>query len=293
MQKMNLLKFSLLFLALFVLAKSFAKTGKNRLSERIGVCTGISNADVVKAAGGHHLELGLSDFANPEKDEATFETDLKRARECGLPVCSTNGFFPGSIKVTGPNADHERAVRYTETALRRAHEAGIKVCVLGSSGSRNIPDGFSRQEAERQFVELLRKLAPIAKKYDIVIAIEPLQKSESNFINTVQEGYEIAKQVKHPNIGVNADIFHMLREGEGPQSLLNAGRKYIRNVHIAEKANRTAPGVDGDDFTPYFAALKKIKYSGNLSIECGWSDFKTQVGSAIGEVKRQLQSVGF
>ena len=266
---------------------------KNLLSERIGVCTGVSNADAVKKAGGHHIELGLSSFANPDKDEAKFDEDLQEALSCGLPVCSTNGFFPGSIKVTGPKADHEKAVQYAETALRRAHEAGIQVCVLGSSGSRNIPEGFSRQEAERQFVEMLKKLAPIAKKYDIVIAIEPLQKSESNFINTVQEGYEIAKKVKHPNVGVNADIFHMLREGEGPQSLLNAGRKYIRNVHIAEKANRTAPGVDGDDFTPYFAALKKIKYSGNLSIECGWSDFKSQVGSAIGEVKRQLQSVGF
>ena len=142
-------------------------------------------------------------------------------------------------------------------------------------------------------MELLRKLGPIAKKYDIIIAIEPLQKSESNFINTVQEGYEIAKKAGHPNIGVNADIFHMLREGEGPQSILNAGSKYIRNVHIAEKANRTAPGVDGDDFTPYFKALKKIKYKGNISLECGWSDFQSQVGSAIGEVRRQLQSVGF
>ena len=145
---MNLLKISLLFLALFVLTKSFAKTGKNRLSERIGVCTGISNAGMVKAAGGHHLELNLNDFTAPEKDEAAFESQLNRWKGCGLPVCSTNGFFPGDLKVTGPNADHERAVRYTETALRHAQIAGIKVCVLGSSGSRNIPDGFSRQEAE-------------------------------------------------------------------------------------------------------------------------------------------------
>ena len=168
------------------LSPSQGRHRKNLLSERIGVCTGVSNADAVKRAGGHHIELGLSDFANPEKDDARFADDLQRALACGLPTCSTNGFFPGSIKVTGPLADHQRAVQYTETALRRAHEAGIKVCVLGSAGSRNIPDGFPRQEAEAQFVELLRKLAPIARKYDIVIAIEPLQKSESNFINTVQ-----------------------------------------------------------------------------------------------------------
>lgn len=282
---------ALLCMALGVLPCQGKK--RNNLSERIGICTGASSAKVVKAAGGHHIELGLSSFVVADKGDADFEPRLREALDCGLPTCSTNGFFPGDIKVTGPNADHERAIRYTETALRRAQEAGIKVCVLGSAGSRNIPEGFPRQKAEEQFVELLKKIAPIAKKYDIIIAIEPLQKSESNFINTVQEGYEIARRVKHPNIGVNADIFHMLREGEGPQSLRNAGRKYIRNVHIAEKANRTAPGVDGDDFTPYFQALKDIDYRGNISIECGWSDFQAQVGPAIQEVKRQLESVGF
>ena len=86
-------------------------------------------------------------------------------------------------------------------------------------------------------------------------------------------------------------FFHMMQEEEGPQSILNAGYKYLRHVHIAEKTNRTPPGVDGDDFTPYFQALKKIKYQGNISIECGWSDFKSQVGPAIREVKRQLESV--
>lgn len=294
MKRINLMRTATVLLSMMLgLSPSQGRHRKNLLSERIGVCTGVSNADAVKRVGGHHIELGLSDFANPEKDDARFADDLQRALACGLPTCSTNGFFPGSIKVTGPLADHQRAVQYTETALRRAHEAGIKVCVLGSAGSRNIPDGFPRQEAEAQFVELLRKLAPIARKYDIVIAIEPLQKSESNFINTVQEGYEIARKVNHPSVGVNADIFHMLREGESPQSLLNAGRRYIRNVHIAEAANRTAPGVEGDDFTPYFEALRAIKYQGNISIECGWSDFQKQVGPAIAEVKRQLQSVGF
>lgn len=293
MKRMNLLRLSVLLLAAFALTKGFAKTGKNRLSDRVGVCSSLSNAPQIKEGGGHHIELSLSSFANPEKDDATFAEELKKAKECGLPVCSTNGFFPGSVKVTGPNADHEKAVRYTETVLRRAHEAGIKVCVLGSSGSRNIPEGFSRQEAEEQFVAVLKRMAPIAKKYGIIIAIEPLQKSESNFINTVQEGYEIAKKVGHPNVGVNADIFHMLREGEGPQSLLNAGRKYIRNVHVAEKAKRTAPGVDGDDFTPYFKALKAIGYRDNISLECGWNDFQGQVGQAIQETQRQLRSVGF
>ena len=61
---------------------------------------------------------------------------------------------------------------------------------------------------------------------------------------------------------------------------------------VAENARRTPPGVDGDDFTPYFRALKEIGYRGNISIECGWSDFRKQVGPAIQELQRQLKAVG-
>ena len=285
------MKWKLLLLAACCTLGGQAKKEKGCLADRIGVCTGLSNAALVKEAGGYHLELNLSSFTVPEKDEATFKANLENAAASVLPTPSTNGFFPGDIRLTGPDTDQERALRYTEVALRRAKEAGIKVAVLGSGTARNIPEGFPREKGEEQFVELLKKMGPIAKKYGIIIAIEPLRKKECNFINTIQEGYEIAKRVNHPNVCVNADIYHMMQEGEGPESILNAGRKYIRNVHIAENANRTAPGVDGDDFTPYFQALKKIKYQGNISIECGWSDFKSQVGPAIRELKRQLELV--
>lgn len=291
---MNRLRTILLFLTAMSMLTSYGKKQPNLLSERIGVCTSMHNAQLVKDAGGHHLELSLADFsACNNQDDRAFEANRKEALECVLPIASTNGFFPGGVHVTGPQADHENALRVAENALRRAQQVGITTCVLGSGGARQIPDGFSREEAESQFIEMLKKLGPIAKKYGITIAIEPLRKQECNFINTVHEGYCIAKRVNHPNIRVNADIYHMLQEGEGPESILEAGRKYLRHVHIAENARRTAPGTDGDDFTPYFRALKDIGYRGIISIECGWEDFNRQVAPSIAELKRQMQSIGY
>ncbi len=291
---MNRLKITLLFLTAMSMLTSYGKKQPNLLSQRIGVCTSISHAQSVKDAGGHHLEMSLAGFTVCEnEDESSFNANREAAQGSVLPILSSNGFFPGSVHVTGPKADHEHALRLAEIALRRAHQVGITTCVLGSGGARQIPDGFSREEAEAQFVELLKKLGPIAKKYGIIIAIEPLRKQECNFINTVHEGYCLAKRVKHPNIRVNADIYHMLQEGEGPESIREAGRKYLRHVHIAENARRTAPGVDGDDFTPYFQALKDIDYRGIISIESGWEDLDRQVGPSIAELKRQLQSIGF
>ncbi|MCR4921296.1 MAG: sugar phosphate isomerase/epimerase [Bacteroidaceae bacterium] len=270
---------------------SYGKPPKGSLTERIGICTSLQNASIVKAAGGHHVEQSISDFMMPEKSEEEFAKNKEAAAASVLPILSCNGFFPGDLRLTGPNADHERAVRYTEVAMKRCAETGVVTAVLGSGGARSIPEGFSREEGEAQFVALLKRLGPIAKKYGVTIVIEPLRKQECNFINTVAEGCAIARKVNHPNVRVLADLYHMMQEGEGPQSILDAGRKYLRHVHIAEKVNRTPPGVDGDDFTPYFRALKKIKYQGNISIECGWSDFRSQARPAIEEVKRQLKTV--
>ena len=293
MNRMNLIKKTILLLACLSTMSSYGKSNRGKLTERVGICAGLSNASIVKAAGGHHVEQSISGFMIPEKSDAEFAAKIKEAEACELPILSCNGFFPGNIRLTGPNADHERAVRYTEVAMQRCARVGVKTAVLGSGGARNIPEGFPREEAEEQFCQLLSRLGPIAKKYGVTIVIEPLRSQECNFINTVQEGYEIAKKVGHPNIRVLADLYHMTQEGEGPQSILNAGRKYLRHVHIAENAKRTPPGVDGDDFTPYFRALKKIKYQGNISIECGWSDFQKQAAPAIQEVKRQLKEAGF
>ena len=265
------------------------KTEAFRLDERIGVC-GINRAGAAIASGMTYLEANVSSFLVPEDTDEAFAAQRAKADSLGLPIETANGFFPKDILVVGPNADLERALRYSETAIRRASEIGIQVLVLGSSRSRNIPEGFDRAEAENQFLELLKRIAPAAEKFGVKVAIEPLQHSESNFINTVSEGAELARKTGSPNICVLADIFHMMRVGEGPEGIVNNADKLV-HCHIAELEKRTAPGVAGDDFTPYFKALKEIKYTGRISFECSWQDIETQLPKAMSVMKEQINSV--
>ena len=221
---------------------------------------------------------------------AAFAAQRAKADSLGLPIETANGFFPRDIIVVGPDADLERAIRYSETAIRRASEAGLEILVLGSSRSRSIPEGFSREEAEEQFLSLLKGMAPTAEKYGVIVAIEPLQQSETNFINTVREGAEIARRSGSPNIAVIADFFHMARESEPVSDIVDAADKLV-HCHIAEVGNRTPPGVDGDDFTPYFQALKQIGYKGRISIESRWDDVAAQMPVAVQVMKEQIQAV--
>ena len=262
---------------------------KFELDKHLGIC-GTGHAEEAEAAGLDYLEANVSGFLMPEKSDEEFAANKALASTIKPPIYSANGFFPGDIKITGPEADIERAVKYSETAIRRASEIGIEILVLGSSGSRNIPEGFDRAEAEKQFVDFLKRIAPAAEKHNVTVAIEPLQTSESNFINTVTEGARIARETGSEYIRVIADLFHMARMQEPPEDIINSADKLV-HCHIAECEERTAPGVKGDDFTPYFKALKKIKYDGRISFECSWQDVSTQLPKAVEVMREQIKSI--
>ena len=277
------------FCLVLFLVVSFSSFSQD-LCDRIGVCTSVRNAPLLKQAGYSYVEIGINGFLVPDKDDATFAENLKSAAESMLPALAGNSFFPGDIKLVGPDANLELAVRYTEIAMQRAKLIGTKIFVLGSGRSRAIPDDFEREKATAQFVELCKHIAVLGEKYDVVVVLEPLRKQETNFINTVRQGTEIARAVNHPNLRVLADLFHMASEDEDTQAIVEAG-DLLYHCHIAGKAERTAPGVKGDDFTSYFKALKEINYKGMISIECSWKNFEEEIAPAIAEIRRQIHRV--
>ena len=278
-------------LLLVFLAAISASCTKPSLADRVGACSGPGEWDMVIANGYAFIEAHALSFLIPQEDDAAFEKHLAIAKKTTTPIYSTNVLFPGDIRLTGNGVDTALIARYVEIAMRRAKQIGIKIVVLGSGGARQVPEGFPHNEARKQFIEVCRVMGNIAQRHNITITVEPLNSGENNFINTVAEGLAIVKEVDHPNVRLLADIFHMMREGESPESIVQAG-DYLRHCHIAEMERRTPPGVAGDDFTPYLKALKEISYKGNIAIECGWKDWETELPVAIAELKRQIKSVG-
>jgi len=265
-------KIALSILLLFLVSLSYGQEeNNNNFTPKLGVCTSITNHEIVAAAGFDYIEEGVRRFLIPDKPEEEFQKNLSILKESSIPILACNGFLPGSLKSTGPKPQHEEILAFAEIAFRRAQKAGIKRIVFGSSGSRNIPEGFDKGKAIMQFTELLKKMGPLAAKYDVVVVIEPLRQKESNIVNRVEEAYTIALEVDHPNIQVLGDIYHMLCENEAPESLIEA-RRILGHMHLAEKEKRTAPGLMGDNFVPYLLALKKADYKGGISIEGGWGD---------------------
>jgi sugar phosphate isomerase/epimerase len=255
--------------------------------EGIGVCTSFSEAEMLAEHGFTYIEESVGRFLMPTKSDHEFDSILVKSNGAALPVKACNSFLPGNLKSVGTEAVHSEILKFAEVAFKRAQQAGVEIIVFGSGGSRSIPEGFPRERASGQFISLLKQMGPIAEKYKVTVVIEPLNKKECNFINSVIEGGEIVSEVGHPNIRLLADIYHMKMDDESPESIIKYGH-LIKHVHVAEKEGRSAPGTHNEDIAPYYKALKKVGYKGRLSIECKWENMETQAGKAYKTITYQL-----
>ena len=256
----------------------------------LGVCSTYDKVDLLKSLGFSFIEESVGGFLLPKGGTDQYEKNLQALKAEKFPIRSYIYFLPGDLKSVGPDVQQEPILERAELIFKRAQECGTKNIVYGSGGSRRIPEGFDREKAKGQHIDLCQKLAPLAEKYKVALAIEPLNRGETNFINSLAEGVEIIRAVNSPWLRLQCDIYHMLKEDESADEILKYGQ-YISHCHIAEKRARTVPGVDGDDFRPYFRALKKMKYTGGMSLECNWTDFDKEVGPGLAVLKKQLAEV--
>ena len=246
----------------------------------LGICTGLANAAALQAAGADYVEENVQTFLQPEQPDFA-------APAAALPVRVANCFLPAALKCVGPVVDLPQLVRYAGRAFHRARQAGIETIVFGSGGARQIPTEFSKTKAEEQFLALLCELAPLAAQSGVTLVIEPLNRAECNFINSVTEAAALVVACHHPHVQLLADFYHMLRDGQSPDEIRQQG-PLLRHIHVAEFAQRTAPGVAGDDFRPFLRALRQVNYQGAISIECVWGDLAAEAGRAVTELRRQI-----
>jgi sugar phosphate isomerase/epimerase len=234
-----------------------------------GICIGPDKAEKLKALGYDFIEGGVAGTLKPETSDAEYAPDLAKIKACALPTRSCNGFIPGKFRLTGPATNHDAALDYAVKACQRADAAGIPCIVFGSGGARKVPEGFDLAKGKAQFIEFCQKLGDRIKDCKVTIVLEPLNKGETNLLNSVTEGVEYVDAIQRTRVQLLADFYHMMKENEGPEAIRKAGAR-IRHCHIAELEGRKAPGAKGEDLSGFFKALADIGYSGGVSCECGW-----------------------
>lgn len=246
---------------------------------RFGVCGGLERVAAIVVAGADYLESSVASDAAPEGPRSVWTGKLARIRDSGLTAEAWNCWVPSDLKVVGPLVDWERYQQYVDVAIARVAEAGARVVVFGSGGARAIPDGYDSARAMDDFVRAVRIAADAAANAGIVIAIESLESSETNLLNTLAGTARFVEGIALPNVKCTADFYHMGAEGEPNELLVSIGR-HVGHAHVAD-SGRAAPGTGTADIAGFLAGLRTSGYDGRVSIECKWSDFDKQVGPAL------------
>ena len=239
---------------------------------------GLAIVEDLAAFGYDYIELSLRDLA--VLPSPTLTAHLVRLQRSGLACEVCNNFFPPEIRLTGPATDLGAALRYAEHALATAARVGASVVIFGSSGARNVPAGFPLDDAWGQLRTLLAALAPLAERHGITIAIEHLNRRESNILNTVAETWRLAQEVDHPRVRLLIDAYHLLVESE-PLAILAQVAPAIAHVHIAQGLDRIFPFGHDAALTSFFAALRSTGYARRCSVEAYPRDFPTDAPRAL------------
>lgn len=215
------------------------------------------------------------------------------------------------VEITGGN--HLWMERETETLKRAIQGRNLRfsvLCIGGAKGNAGLADpalrrelidvtkriavsagelnavGFilcpARKKIELPFPELRRRfleeilpeILAVCKTAKTSVVLEPLNRTETMFLRQVADGAAIARDARHPNIGVMGDFWHTtFEETSDAGAFLSAGA-LLKHIHIASRKRRMIPGLDGaaDLYVDGFRGLKLIGYRGAVSIEARYLD---------------------
>lgn len=221
----------------------------------------------------------------PKAEELGFETiDLAIAHPFTFPTEKVKAELAKTnleiVTTTTLNADNN-LISDDEKIRRNGIESLKKLVDINLALGSNILGGVNyagwgclsgkpKTELEwKHSVEAMREVAEYAlKKHPkLKICVEPVNRFETHFINTAEEGVRYCKDVGTGNMAVHLDCFHMIREETSyTKAVETCGKEYLGYVHVCEN-NRGIPGTGLVPFKEFFIALKKFGYEGPCVIE--------------------------
>ncbi len=160
--------------------------------------------------------------------------------------------------------------------------------IFGSPKQRNIPPSSSYEETWRRVRDGVADALPVAEERNVVIALEPLAKAETRFINTAEEAIKMITEIDHPNFRLHLDVNAMSDEEKSIPEIIASGRDYMVHFH-ANDVNLLGPGFGEIDYKPIREALDGIGYDGYVSVEV--FDFSPGAETIAEESIRYLREV--
>jgi D-psicose/D-tagatose/L-ribulose 3-epimerase len=221
--------------------------------------------DKVAGMGFDLIELG---FASEEPPFNVAEV-RQRLKSAGI-VAGVCSFLPADRDIANPDAairkrgvDYMKALVGTVAALGGRILSGPLYAELFRA--RFVPADQRAREWEWS-VASLREVGKSAETQGVTIALEPLNRFETDFVNQSEKAVKLAEDVGSNAVGLLLDTFHMGIEEKNQGEAIRLAGKHVKHFHSCEN-DRGTPGVGQVDWSEVRDALRAIKYDGAVVIE--------------------------
>jgi sugar phosphate isomerase/epimerase len=205
----------------------------------------------------------------PPSADAVDGTQLRRLLDDhGLALAAMGtggGWVKGRLHLTLPDAAaRDRARAFIRSIIDRAGPLGAPA-IIGSMQGRS-GDGVDYATALGYLRDALEDLGEHARRYGVPLIFEPLNRYETNLVNTVEVGLRVLAGLSTTNVVLLADLFHMNIEEADIAVAVRAGAGRIGHLHFVD-SNRRPAGFGHIDYAPVVGALREIRYAGFASAE--------------------------
>jgi D-psicose/D-tagatose/L-ribulose 3-epimerase len=183
----------------------------------------------------------------------------------------------------GPGRDFRGTPEEQKTAMDYCKKLIDQMVVLGCPsligpvysvvGKADAVEPAKQKEEWALVVQNMKELAKYAEQKGVRICIEPLNRFETDFLNTVEQALKLVKDVGSKVVKIHLDTFHMNIEQKNQGDSIRKAGKLLAHFHACG-SDRGTPGNDHIDWKPIAKALKDIKYNGDVVIESFTTDVK-------------------
>lgn len=202
-----------------------------------------------------------------DPDTVDIKSTEKALRESGLDVLGCVIMAPGRDTISDDPDERRNAVEYLRRCVDIVSDLGGNTLVGPMYSVVGKLVGRGRTEEEwRRAVEGLREVAEYAEPKGVMLALEPLNRFETYFINTASDMIKLVREIDHPNAGILLDTFHMNIEEKDPPGAIRQAGELLAHLHCSEN-DRGVPGTGHVDWDGIFRALSEIGYDRYVVLE--------------------------
>lgn len=204
------------------------------------------------------------------------------ADKAGIAIGSVCACMGPGRDLRGSPEDQKTGIDYVKAIIDQAAVLGCpKVIgpIYSVVGLKGPHDDATKKQHFDLVVKNLKPLAAHAASKGVELCIEPLNRFETDFLNTVDQGLKLLKAVGAKNVKLHLDTFHMNIEEKNQGDAIRKAGKVLGHFHACG-TDRGTPGGDSLQWKPIVAALKEVGYDGDVVIESFTTDVKVIAAAA-------------